>query len=110
MTLFARTLGIALILFALAGLFQNPLFGLFDVNVSHSAALILSGALGLGASVAGKSYARLFLIVFGILWALIAIIGFVNNGDIFGLLTTNRADSYVHAAVALASLGFGFRD
>ncbi len=110
MILFTRILGIALVLFGVIGLFQNPLFGVFDINATHAIITILSGVIGLGVTFVGKSYVRLFLIVFGILWALAAIIGFVNNGDILGLLTTNRADDYFHAAVALVSLGFGFRD
>ncbi len=110
MILFTRILGALLIVLGIVALVQNPVLGLFQIDSTLATSHIITGIIALGAAFAGKSYTRLFLIVFGILWALLAIIGFVNNGDVFGLLTTNRADSYVHAVIALASLWVGFRD
>lgn len=109
-TPFTRFLGILLLILGIIGFLQQPALWLFQIDTSHAVLLVLAGILGIVAARFGKPAARMYLIATGIFWALAAIIGFVNHGDILGLLTTNRADSYLHAVIALASLGIGFRD
>ena len=101
-------LGVVLLLVGLIGFVNNPILGIFQTDTIHNAVHILSGVVGLAAASAGASKARLFLIVFGVIYALVTVVGFVNAGDILGLFTTNRADDYLHAAIALVSLGVGF--
>lgn len=101
-------LGIVLLLVGLLGFVNDPVLGLFEVDTVHNWVHILSGVVGLIAVSSGQSYARLYLIVFGIVYALVTVLGFVKGGDILGLFTVNQADNYLHAAIALVCLAVGF--
>ncbi len=102
-------LGIVLLVVGILGfVMPSPLLGLFEVDTIHNAVHILSGIVALIAVSSGESYARLFLIVFGIVYALVAIVGFAMGGDILGLFHANTADNYLHSAIAVVCLGVGF--
>jgi hypothetical protein len=105
---FTWVLGVILIVIGALGFINNPVLGLFDVDTIHNIVHLLSGIVAIIAAMGGASYARLYLIVFGIVYALVAVIGFVNNGDILGLFAANRSDDYLHTAIALACLAVGF--
>jgi hypothetical protein len=105
---FTLLLGAVLLLIGIAGFFVENTLVIFEVNAIHNIIHLLSGAVGLAAAGMGVRYARLYLIVFGIVYALVTVIGFVNGGDILGLFHANDADNYLHAAIALSSLGIGF--
>lgn len=100
-------LGIVLLLVGIAGYVTGDMLLWFQVDPIHNAVHVLSGIVGIGAAMSGTSYSRLYLIIFGIVYALVAVIGFAT-GDIFGLFGVNDADNYLHAAIALVSLGAGF--
>lgn len=101
-------LSVVLLLVGLLGFVNDPVLGLFQVGTVHNIVHILSGIVGILAVSSGESYARLFLIIFGIVYALVTIIGFVNGGNILGLFQVNDADNYLHAAIAIVCLGVGF--
>lgn len=101
-------LSIVLVLVGILGFVNDPVLGLFEVDTVHNVIHLLSGIVGILAVSSGESYARLFLIVFGIVYALVTIIGFVNGGNILGLFQVNDADNYLHAAIAIVCLGVGF--
>lgn len=101
-------LGIVLLLVGLLGFVNNPILGIFEVDTTHNVIHLLSGIVALIAVSTSESYARLFLIVFGIVYALVTILGFAMGGDILGLFHTNTADNYLHAAIAIVCLGVGF--
>lgn len=106
---FTWILGIVFILIGVAGFFTGDMLLVFQVNTVHNIIHLLSGIVALAAVGSGESLARLYLIVFGLVYALVTVLGFVlPGGDIFGLMTVNMADNYLHAAIALASLGIGF--
>lgn len=102
-------LGIVLLLVGILGfILPSPLLGLFEVDMVHNIVHILSGVIAIIAVSTSESYARLFLIVFGIVYGLVTILGFTMGGDILGLFHANTADNYLHAAIAIACLGVGF--
>ena len=102
-------LGIVFIIIGLLGFVNSPmLLGVFQVDNVHNIVHLLSGIIAVFAASSGESYSRLYLIIFGIVYALVTIIGFVNGGNILGLFMVNDADNYLHAAIALVSLGVGF--
>lgn len=105
---FTLLLGVVLTLVGIAGFFTGGMLLFFEVNPIHNVIHLASGIVALGAAGAGSSYARLYLIVFGVVYAAVTVIGFVNGGDILGLFHANDADNYLHAAIALSSLGIGF--
>jgi hypothetical protein len=105
---FTWILGVVLILVGIAGFFTGDMLLVFKVDTMHNIVHLLSGVLALAAVSMGESVARLYLIVFGIVYALVAILGFVStDGTIFGLITINAADNYLHTVIALGCLGVG---
>jgi hypothetical protein len=89
------------------------LLGIFMVNTVHSIVHIASGAVFLIAGMAGVGAARAWFKIFGIVYALVAVMGFVvGNGMIFNLISNNPADTWLHVVLAAAMLflGFGVKD
>lgn len=85
------------------------LLGIFMVNATHSIVHIVSGAIFLFASMSGAGAARLWFQVFGVVYALVAVMGFVvGNGIIFGLISNNTNDTWLHVVLAVAMLAIGF--
>lgn len=101
-------LGIVLVAVGLLGFVNDPVLGLFEVDLVHNLVHLLSGIVAIIAVSSGESYARLYLIIFGIVYGIVTVVGFVNGGDILGLFTVNQADNYLHAAIALVCLAVGF--
>lgn len=101
-------LGIVLVLIGVAGFFTNGMLLVFQVDTVHNIVHLLSGVVGIAAAASGDKYSRLYLILFGLVYGLVTVVGFVNAGDILGLFTVNDADNYLHAAIAVVSLGVGF--
>lgn len=101
-------LGIAFVVMGVLGFVSNPVLGLFDVDTVLGGIHMLSGILAIVAAISGESYARLYLIVFGFVYGVIAIIGFITPGTILGLFSVNEADNYLHTALAIIMLSAGF--
>src|ERR1051326_7716627 len=81
------------------------LLGIFMVNTMHSIVHIVSGAIFLFASMSGAAAARLWFQIFGVVYALVAIMGFVvGNGMIFGLNSKNTNDAGPRVVLAAALL------
>jgi hypothetical protein len=85
------------------------LLGIFMVNAAHSVVHIASGLVFLFASMAGAAAASLWFKIFGLVYALVAVMGFVvGNGMIFGLISNNANDTWLHVVLAAAMLLIGF--
>ena len=88
---------------------DEMLLGIFMVNATHSIVHIVSGAIFLFAAMSGAGAARSWFQIFGVVYALVAIMGFVvGNGMIFGLISNNTNDTYLHVVLAVAMLAIGF--
>ena len=97
-------LGVVLLLVGVLGfVMESPLLGLFQVDMIHNIVHILSGVVALWSASTGYQYSRLFLMVFGIVYGLVAILGFMS-GSIVGLFMVNMYDNYLHAAIAVVCL------
>jgi Domain of unknown function (DUF4383) len=89
------------------------LLGLFHVNTAHNIVHLASGIVFLLCGMAGPGPSRTFFKIFGIVYALVAVLGFVKgNGLLLGMVANNMADVWLHVVLALAMLylGFGTRD
>lgn len=85
------------------------LLGLFMVNGIHSIVHIASGVVFLLCGMAGAGASSLFFKIFGLVYALVAVMGFVvKDGMIFGLISNNTADTWLHVVLAAAMLFLGF--
>ena len=88
---------------------NEMLLGIFHVNAAHSVVHIVSGAIFLFASMAGPGPARLWFQIFGVIYALVALLGFMTPaGMLLGLISNNMADTWLHVVLALAMLAIGF--
>ncbi len=100
-------------IFALVGLvgffISSPLFGIFEVNALHNAIHLATGIIFLGVAFMAPSSSHMTAGVFGIIYAIVAVLGFVMPGDdILGLIPSNIADDALHTIVALVLLYAGF--
>ena len=88
---------------------NQMLLGIFHVNTAHNVVHLLSGVLALGAGMSSAAYARLYFRLFGIVYALVAVLGFLaGNGMVLGLISNNMADTALHVVIALVALTLGF--
>jgi len=85
------------------------LLNIFMVNTAHSIVHIASGAVFLFASMAGAGPARLWFKIFGLVYAVVAILGFMTpNGMLLGMISNNPADTWLHVVLAAVMLLIGF--
>ena len=79
------------------------------VNAAHSIVQIASGAVFLFASMAGAGAAQLWFKIFGLIYAVVAVLGFMTpNGMLLGMISNNPADTWLHVVLAAAMLLIGF--
>jgi len=86
---------------------QDQLLGIFQVGALHNIIHILSGVAALAAA-KSEDYAQLYFRVFGLVYALVAIVGLVQGDSVLGLFDINGADNVLHVVLAVAILGVGF--
>jgi len=86
------------------------LLGIFHVNFAHNVVHLASGAVFLLCGMASAGASRMFFKIFGIVYAIVAVLGFVpsNATSIMGLMSNNPADTYLHVALAIVMLAIGF--
>ena len=85
------------------------LLNLFHVNTAHNIVHLASGAVFLLCGLAGSGPSRTFFKIFGIVYALVAILGFMKgDGLLLGMVANNMADVWLHVFLAVAMLYLGF--
>ena len=85
------------------------LLNIFMVNTYHSIVHLASGAVFLFASMAGAGPARLWFKIFGLVYAVVAVLGFMTpNGMLLGMISNNPADTWLHVVLAAPMLAIGF--
>lgn len=87
---------------------DGMLLGLFEVNLTHNIVHLLSGALVIVFAKRGEAQAQLFAKVFGVVYALVAVFGFVAEDFLSRLIAVNMADHVLHIVLALVFLYVGF--
>ena len=90
----------------------NPggkLLGLFDVNTAHNLVHLATGVIAIVVGVLSDKASKLFFQVFGVIYALVAALGFyVGDQPLLGIVANNSADSVLHVAIAVVALYLGF--
>src|ERR671913_164649 len=104
----ALTIGAIFILIGLLGFTNNPIVGeadkaIFHADTMHNWVHIISGVLFVLVALAAPTSASIVLIIFGIVYTIIGIIGFVSIGSegmgtVLGILHVNGADNFLHVA------------
>ena len=116
----ALVFGIVFLLIGLLGFVPaltpgGALLGLFMVNGVHSIVHLLFGVFGIAAAFTG--YSRLYNRVGGIIYLVLALVGFIAllgvsalapNGMLLGLVMINMADNFLHLVIGLVLAYVGF--
>jgi|SRR6185503_4627369 len=87
---------------------DGKLLGIFAVDTLHNVIHLASGILGIFAARMGASQAAMFAKIFGLVYALVTIVGFVQGDTVVGLFGVNMADNVLHLLVAVIFLYAGF--
>lgn len=85
---------------------DGDLLGYFEINSTHNMVHLVSGVLALLAA-STASYSRLYFQVFGIIYGIVTILGFVLGGDLY-VMHVNFADNILHLVISIISLYLGF--
>lgn len=107
----AIVFGIVFIFIGVAGFFpaltpNGFLFGFFEVDTMHNVVHIVSGVIAIMAAT-NYRYTKLFFQVFGIIYGVVAILGFARGGDLF-MMHVNTADNVLHVFISVVALYLGF--
>lgn len=85
------------------------LLGIFHVNTAHNFVHIGSGVVFLLCGMAGAGPSRMFFKIFGIVYAVVAVLGFVNGDQpLLGMISNNMAVTWLHVVLAASMLYLGF--
>jgi hypothetical protein len=113
---FARVFGAIYVLVGILGFIPavggstsqtgNELLGIFGINLLHNVVHIAVGAAFLVGS-SSDSAARGISIAIGVVYLLVAVLGFMKLEFMVDLLAVNMADNILHVATAVLALYFG---
>jgi hypothetical protein len=108
----AKLFGIVFVLVGILGFVpgittDNHLLGIFEVDVLHNIIHLATGLIAFWAA-STMANSRLFFKLFGVIYALVTILGFMMGGSILGLFMVNAADNFLHLVIALVALYAGF--
>ena len=88
---------------------DEMLLGIFHVNFAHNIVHLASGAVFLLCGMSGPGPSRTFFKIFGIVYALVAALGFYyGDQPILGIVSNNMADVWLHVVLAVVMLFLGF--
>jgi hypothetical protein len=96
----AWVLGAVLVLAGLLGFFNDPLLGYFEVNTAHNAVHLITGIAFIWGALAFAKPANKTL---GVIYILIAIIGFLFPLTLFDMNRGPDPDNFFHLGVGLAA-------
>lgn len=88
---------------------DGMLFKIFHVNSIHNIIHIATGVVAILCGLGGRYPALIFFRIFGVIYGIVAILGFYYlNEPILGLIANNLADAYLHIGIAVIALWLGF--
>jgi hypothetical protein len=111
---FAFVFGIIFLFIGIAGFIpavtvDNQLFGLFHTNVWLSSLHILTGTIAAIAASFGTQPAQIFFQIAGIVYTLLALLGFIYEDEkILGLFASNSQVAWFHVITATIALIAGY--
>lgn len=118
MRAFAFLIGIILLVIGVAGfvphlVLDDHLGAVFHVNIWLNTLHVTAALLAFIAGFASRTLSRLYFQIFGVLFALLALLGFIyGEKDILGFIASNDPDTWFHVLIAVACLilGYGAKD
>lgn len=106
---YAGIVGAVLLVVGIVGFLTKGMMGM-SFYPAHNIVHVATGVLGLAAALAaGGAYANTFAKVFGVVYTLVAVLGFVGIADLGPIqLGLNMPYSIIHIAVGVLGLAAGF--
>jgi len=87
---------------------SGMLFGAFAVNPLHNAVYLISGAVALAVGLSSERASIVYFQVFGIIYAIVAVLGFARGNMPLMGMANNYADAVLHLVIAIVALYIGF--
>lgn len=87
---------------------SGHLLGIFHVDAMHNIVHLLTGIIALFVAMGSGSSQKMFFKIFGVIYAIVAVVGLIQGDSVLGLFVTNMADHILHIVVALIALYAGF--
>jgi hypothetical protein len=111
----AMVFGVVFLLIGVLGFVSNPIVGdgsLFQTNAIHNLVHIISGIIFVVAAKKTERVAGKTLFIFGIVYLLVAILGFLMSDggattSLLGLIEINAADNWLHIVLAVVFILVG---
>lgn len=100
-------LGVVLTAVGILGFFNNPVLGIFAVNTLHNLVHLVTG-VGALIVLANEDWHMWFARLFGLVYAVVAVAGFLSDDGMVMGMVMNTADHYLHVFLALVFLWIGF--
>ena len=112
--LFCLVTGIVLVAVGVLGFFVNSMFNsgpgvsgdeliVFEVNGWHNIVHLATGAFLILMAASARS-AVTGALIFGILYVVVTIYGFVDGDDLLTIVPINTADNFLHLALAIVAI------
>ena len=88
---------------------NGMLLRIFHVNTAHNIVHLASGVVFLLCGIAGAGPLQTFFKIFGIIYGLVAVLGFYyGDNALLGIVANNTADTWLHVVLAVVMLFLGF--
>ena len=114
----ALFIGVVFIAVGLLGFIDNPIIGdannvIFHADTTHNMVHIISGVLFVLVAMAAPAAASAFMLVFGLVYLLLGILGLTAIGSdgmtkLLGFLHVNGNDNYLHLVLGIVITLAGF--
>lgn len=104
--LWARILGVVLLLVGILGFFNDPVLGIFDVDLTHNVIHLVTGALFAWAGFSKSAPTKKVNQWLGIIYLLVAVVGLLGFLD--GILAINHADHWLHLVLGAVTVLIGW--
>ncbi len=101
-------LGVVFVLVGLLGFFNSPILGIFGTNLLHNIVHLATGLVLVFAASRSEDAAQTSAKVFGVIYALVTILGFVAMSFMTSLLGLNMSDNILHVVLTAVLLYLGF--
>lgn len=87
---------------------NNHLLGIFEVDTVHNIIHLVTGLVFIWGALASAATTQMVFKVVGVVYAIVAVVGFVQGDTVLGLISTNMADHILHIVLAVVILYIGF--
>lgn len=99
-------IGVLGLLGGIGGIFgQN---GIFVTNTGHDLVHLITGLILIIVAAKSESSIAMILKIFGVIYILVALLGFVTNSPLLGFIAVNSAGNILHLIIGIITLWAGF--